>query len=200
MWKRSRARYPRGSAGTSGGATLNKRVRPNRVRFSGLFVAAFLLAIPVGHVDAADTFTPALSFPATDERAEFTVDIGRDVILHVRRAIDAQGRHFGWDLAAADRRLENSPNFFYECLCGHGPRPHDLYAWHFAEAYYPAERTLPIYGYPFEVRVQCLDCQVRGNEGTDVRFTSGTVTIGWRRLPTSYPRQRRISDIVREQR
>jgi len=57
-------------------------------------------------------------------------------------------------------------NFFYECLCGHGPRPHDLYAWHFREMIFPARRTLPVYGYPFEFTVECKDCRIAGDSAT----------------------------------
>src|SRR5262245_27348063 len=131
-----------------------------------LLATVVAFALSNGHPQAADQFPSILTFPVTDARTDFMIEVGRDVIVHARRAVDAQDRHFGWDFSAADRRLENSPNFFYECLCGHGPRPHDLYAWHFVEAYYPSERILPVYGYPFEVRVRCLDCQTAGTEGT----------------------------------
>jgi hypothetical protein len=161
---------------------------------------SFLIALALGSsswpLRAAEDFRSALTFSVTDERPEFAVDLSRDLRLQVRRAVDAKGLHFGWDFMAIDRRLEDSPNFFYACLCGHGPSPHDLYAWHFAKQYYPAERILSIYGYPFEVRVRCVDCQAAGI-GSDVRFTAGTVDVGWRRLATSNPRQLRISDLVR---
>ena len=167
--------------------------------FGQLFLTALVVGasiVSIVWLRGAENFTSVLTFPVTDERPGFTVEIGRDVVLQVRRAVDAQGRHFGWDFVATDRRLGNSPNFFYDCFCGHGPRPHDLYAWHFAGGYFPAERILPIYGYPFEVRVRCLDCQVLGDGGTEARFTAGTLDIGWRRLATANPRQLRISDIV----
>lgn len=139
----------------------------------------------------APAFAPALRFPADDTRTEHTYALGRDLVLHARRAVDAQGTALGWDLLVVDRRLPHSPNFFYECLCGHGPRPHDYYAWHFAQAYFPAERVLPVFGYPFEVRVSCEGCQVAGTEATAFRFSSGTIQIGWRRLAVAYPRQQR---------
>jgi hypothetical protein len=148
---------------------------------------AFLLLQPAS---AQDGFRILLQFPATDERVEFFVPLSRDVVLHVRRAGDVHGLHMGWDLRAVDRRLKESPNFFYECLCGHGPRPHDYYAWHFAAHYYPQERQLSVFGYPLEVRVRCPDCQVSGQVGTDARFVHGTIEISLRRLATSNPRQR----------
>jgi hypothetical protein len=160
-------------------------------------MVAIVLVTSIAGLRATETFTSVLTFPVTDNRGQFRVEIGRDVVLQVRRAVDAQGRHFGWDFSATDRRLDNSPNFFDDCLCGHGPRPHDLHAWHFDEGYFPAERILPIFGYPFEVRVLCVDCVVAGHGGTEAQFTSGTVEIGSRRLVTANHRQLRISDIDR---
>jgi len=170
--------------------------RPRAVRLLAITLALVLLH---GRLLAAEHFNSILTFPVTDERADFVVDIGRDIIVHVRRAVGAQGHHFGWDLSANDRRITDSPNFFYDCLCGHGPRPHDLYAWHFVKRYYPAERILPVYGYPFEVRVRCVECQTAGDQGEE-RFASGTVDVGFRRLATANPRQLRVSDIVRPRR
>lgn len=149
-----------------------------------------------GRPDSAAAATnPGFRFEVNDARASFEQGLGRDLVLRVTPAVDAEGRHFGWDFTVTDRRLRNSPNFFYECLCGHGPRPHDLYAWHFAEGYYPATRELPVYGYPFEVGVACQDCAVTGGSGTEVTFSAGTVAVSWRRLTEANPRQRRISDV-----
>ena len=167
------------------------RIRFDRRPFAPLLLSAAVVALPGGPSAAADGFATILTFSATDARSRFDVPIGRDVILQVARAVDANGQPFGWDLSAIDRRLANSPNFFYECLCGHGPRPHDLYAWHFAEAFFPPERILPIYGYPFEVRVRCADCSVAGRGATDTRFTAGTVDVAVRRLAAANHRQLR---------
>ena len=131
-----------------------------------------------------------LRFAVTDTSAAFEVPLSRDVLLVVRRAVDARSRHMGWDLVARDRRLADSPNFFYECLCGHGPRPHDYYAWHFSMEYYPAERVLPVFGYPLDVRVRCADCSVAGRDA-EAHFTAGTIEIFVRRLRVSNPRQKR---------
>ena len=68
------------------------------------------------------------------------------------------------------RRLGDYPNFLYDCLCGHGPRPNDLYAWHFREMLYPPKRVLPVYGYPFEIRVACKDCRIDGDTAADTHL------------------------------
>jgi hypothetical protein len=164
--------------------------------------SATVVAASVGGGQTADTtaergFRAVLRFAATDTGGMFSVPLSRDVVLDVRRTVDAQGRHLGWDLSARDRRLAGSPNFFYECLCGHGPRPHDYFAWHFVSGYYPHQRSLPVYGYPLEVRVRCPDCQVAGTDATEARFVGGHVEISVRRLARSNPRQLRIPGIVR---
>jgi hypothetical protein len=92
------------------------------------------------------------------------------------------------------RRLGDYPNFLYDCLCGHGPRPNDLYAWHFREMLYPPKRVLPVYGYPFEIRVTCQDCRIDGDTAADAHFTAGVVEVTWRRLPKSNPRQSTLAD------
>ena len=166
-----------------------------------MLAATFALALGVALQNTVpsrpESFTVVLQFPATDDRESYSVSLSRDVALTVRRTVDARGLHMGWDLAATDRRLTSGTNFFYECLCGHGPRPHELYAWHFPTDYYPAERTLPVYGYPLEVRVRCLECEVEGKDGTDARFVRGTIEVSVRRTGTAYPRQRTLRDVVR---
>ena len=92
------------------------------------------------------------------------------------------------------RRLGDYPNFLYDCLCGHGPRPNDLYAWHFREMLYPPKRVLPVYGYPFEIRVACKDCRIDGDTAADAHFTAEVVEVTWRRLPKSNPRQSTLAD------
>jgi len=166
-----------------------------------MLAATFALALGVALQNTVpsrpESFTVVLQFPATDDRESYSVSLSRDVALTVRRTVDARGLHMGWDLAASDRRLTSGTNFFYECLCGHGPRPHELYAWHFATSYYPPERDLPVYGYPLEVRVRCLECEVEGKDGTDARFVRGTIEVSVRRMGTAYPRQRTLRDVVR---
>ena len=148
----------------------------------------------------ADTRERVLSFSVTDERPEMVVNVGRDIVVHVRRAVDAKGRHFGWDFSAVDRRLKKHTDFFYDCLCGHGTSLNNLYAWHFSAKYYPAERLLPVYGYPFNIRVQCVGCEVEGARTTEVRFTRGMVHVRVQRLAAANPRQRTVRDLVRRRR
>jgi hypothetical protein len=165
-------------------------------RAQGIGVALAIGFPRLGAAGEVDRFTEILRFPVTADRDTFSVGLSRDVLLNIGRSVDVHGHRMGWDLAAVDRRLNGHPNFFYDCLCGHGPRPNDLYAWHFASHQYPSERRLPVYGYPLEVRVRCQDCEVREVGRQDVEFVSGTVEIGLRRLAKSNPRQLRLSDVV----
>jgi hypothetical protein len=160
-------------------------------------VMTFALFVVPQPSPAKDSFAEVLRFPAADEHPSYSVALSRDVMLTVRRAVDAKGLHMGWDLSANDRRLGINSNFFYECRCGHGPRLHDYYAWHFVEHYFPSERVLPVYGYPLEVRVRCIDCEVAGRSA-DAHFTRGTVDISLRRLTAANRRQLRLSDLQRE--
>ena len=135
-----------------------------------------------------------IQFSATDPRSEITQSLGPHLLLKVHRAVDAHSQPYGWDIAVVDRRLGDHPNFLFDCLCGHGPQPSDLYAWHFREMFFPPKRILPVYGYPFEIRVECKDWQVDGSSATDTHFTAGIVEVAWRRLQKSNPRQRTVSD------
>lgn len=141
-----------------------------------------------------------LRFDVLDPRTQIEHAIGRDLVLRAHREQDAGGTHIGWWLEAVDRRLDRSPNFLYECLCGHGPHPTDLMAWHLQEpdgvAGPLSGRVLPIWGYPYALRVRCEGCEVEA-AGEAVRFTSGTIEIGWQRLATSNPRQRTLSSFRR---
>lgn len=161
-------------------------------RRDAILAVSLLAVIPLAGAD----FERVLAFTVTDTRDSFTVALGRDVVLRADRETDSAGRHMGWYFSATDRRLAGSPNFFYDCLCGHGPRPNDLFAWHFVERLYPGDRILPVYGYPMEVRVRCLNCEVAG-AGAESHFVAGAVEVSWRRLAESNRRQLRIADLGR---
>src|SRR5262245_14618542 len=155
---------------------------------------------PAARHEQRGAFASGLRFAATDVRSRIEGSLGRDLVVRAVREVDAEGRHAGWYLEAVDRRRADSPNFLYECLCGHGPQPTDLLAWHLlqpdavANLGPLAERRLPVWGYPYELRVRCEDCAAEGDGVTDARFVKGTIEIGWRHLAESNPRQKRLSD------
>lgn len=159
------------------------------------FFAGFALLFKITTGSAASLEqNSSVQFTVTDPRTEITESLSPHLVLKIRPSVDAQGRRYGWDIAVIDRRLGDYPNFLYGCLCGHGPQPNDLYAWHFREMLYPPKRVLPVYGYPFEIRVECKDCRVEGRDATDMHFTAGVVDVTWRRLPKSNPRQSTLAD------
>ena len=161
-----------------------------------LAIAAIVVALPDGSVFAGQkALAPVLSISATETQSEFTQGVSRDLVLQVRRGVDAHGHHFGWDVAVYDRRMKRQSNLLYDCLCGHGPQINDLDAWHFLKDYYPAERTLPVYGYPYEIQVRCIECQVAPGPGAEAHFVRGTIEFSVRRLPASNPQQLRPSDL-----
>lgn len=130
-------------------------------------------------------------FSVTSARPELRERVGRDLELVVRKERDATGHAMGWALSVVDRRLPASPNFLDEYLWGHGPRMFDVHAWHVVEHYFPDDRDLPVYGYPFEVRVRCLGCVAESIEGKPT-LTFGQLELTWRRLKIANPAQRRL--------
>jgi hypothetical protein len=100
-----------------------------------------------------------------------------------------------------DKRLVDSPNFLYDCLCGHGPHPTHLFAWHLLNPEAVAnigplsERILPVWGYPYDLRVRCTGCLAQGDDPTTAHFIGGTIEISWRLLAQSNARQKRLSDL-----
>jgi hypothetical protein len=139
-------------------------------------------------------------FSAVDPRDRIDYALGRDLVVRAHRELGAQGTRMGWRLGAVDRRLGDSPNFLYECLCGHGPHPTDILAWHLlkpgdvASVGSLSERILPVWGYPYELQIRCTGCEAEGDGPLSARFIGGTIEINWRRLPLSNPRQKRRAD------
>ena len=149
-----------------------------------------LLAAPLAaQAPAADTarFATALRFPVTDTTRLFEHPLDSLLVIRVFRQVDAHSRHMGWWVAVIRTPTERgSFNLLYHSRSWHGPYLTDLYAWHFGQTRFPDERILPVHGYPYELRVQCLGCETEGKD-QDARFTRGVVEVGWRRLPGPNP-------------
>ena len=166
--------------------------------FGWKFVVGFIVGVTllfkstVGSAASIEQ-NSSVQFAVTDLRAKITESLSPHLVCRsagpsMRKDADTDGN------SVIDRRLGDYPNFLYDCLCGHGPRPNDLYAWHFREMLYPPKRVLPVYGYPFEIRVACKDCRIDGDTAADAHFTAGVVEVTWRRLPKSNPRQSTLAD------
>jgi hypothetical protein len=165
---------------------------------TGILVAAVLLggAEAEAPTTAQRSFSHGTEFAATDPREQIEYALGRDLVIRAHREQNAQGVHTGWWLEAVDRRLPDSPNFLYDCLCGHGPHPTQLEAWHLLRPEVVAnigplsERILPVCGYPYELRVRCVGCAAEGDDATAAHFTNGTIEVTWRLLRQSNARQK----------
>jgi hypothetical protein len=151
-----------------------------------LSVVVLLLAAPLAaQTPATDTarFTPALRFSVTDTTRLFEVRLDSTLVVRVSRQVDSESRHIGWRVAVMRTPIErgNLLNLLYHSRYWHGPYPTDLFAWHWGQTRFPEERILPVYGYPYKLRVRCPGCETAG-QGADIRFTRGVVEVGWRRL------------------
>jgi len=166
--------------------------RPARMRplVGGLLLLLLLLpSLPVRARSqaAADTtgFQPLLSFPVTDTVEAHTAPLGERLMVRVRHEDD--GISFGW--SAGVYRLPVGPsrrNLLYHSLRWHGPYPTELFAWSHRSGYFPDDRILPVYGWPYDLYLVCRACVTEGDSAV-VHFTSGTVEVAWRRLPHPNP-------------
>jgi hypothetical protein len=122
-----------------------------------------------------------LRFPVTDTTPLFERALGSALTVQVRREADVQGVPGGWSVAVV--RLGGGPeafNLLYHSRAWHGSYPTDLFAWIHEDHYFPDERVLPVYDYPYELRLRCVDC-VTAKTARGVEFISGRVEVGWRR-------------------
>jgi hypothetical protein len=139
-----------------------------------------LSAAAVGWRAPQDTtpFTVALRFTVTDTTPAFEQPLGSSLLLRVQR--EAPG---GWVVSVVRRTAHSDPaNLLYHSRRWHGPYPTDIFAWSHQQHYFPDERVLPVYGYPYEVRVRLLDCQTAGS-GSSAVFAAGTIEVAWRPAP-----------------
>jgi hypothetical protein len=123
-------------------------------------------------------YTVAIRFDVTDTTAAFERPLGASLLLRVRR----EGAD-GWVVAVVRRssRLYQR-NLLYHSRQWHGPYPADVLAWSYQRRLFPDVRVLPVFGYPYEVRVRLLDCRTAGT-GAGAVFEAGTIEVGWRRAP-----------------
>ncbi|HEX8725117.1 MAG TPA: hypothetical protein VF737_07020 [Gemmatimonadaceae bacterium] len=145
-----------------------------------LILVATLAAAAAERPVPPDTtpFTVAVRFAVTDTTPLFEQPLGDSLLLRVQR----EGP-LGWTVSVVRRGAgTDGRNLLYHSLEWHGPYPTDLFAWSFHERYFPDERLLPVYGYPYEVRVRLVDCRTAGSGATAV-FTAGTVEVAWRQAP-----------------
>lgn len=138
---------------------------------------------------APDTvgFRPLLAFAATDSQSVREAPLGTRLVVQVQRVAGASGMPMGWQAGVYARPVgPTRHNLLYHSRRWHGPYPTDLFAWSHRRAYFPDDRTLPVHGWPYDVRLVCRGCATEG-DSTLAHFTAGTVEIGWRRLTHAHP-------------
>ena len=132
-------------------------------------------------------FRPLLSFPVTDTVDVHTAPLGSRLIVRVGHEADADGTSLGWYAGVYRLPLEPaSRNLLYHSLRWHGPYPTELFAWSHRSGYFPDDRILPVYGWPYDLRLVCRACVTEGDSAL-AHFTAGTVEVAWRRLPHPNP-------------
>ena len=145
-----------------------------------LVLATGLMLLGPGPMARQDTtaFTVAMRFDVGDSTPSFERPLDSALALRVERVTE-----FGWIVSVTRRSTEaDQPNLLYHSREWHGPYPTDVFAWSFARRLFPDERSLPVYGHPYEIRVRLIDCHASGS-GSDATFTSGTIEVAWRRAP-----------------
>jgi hypothetical protein len=143
-----------------------------------LILATTLSATTVGQPAPQDTtpFRVAVRFAVTDTTPVFEQPLGTALLLRVRH--EPPG---GWIVSVVRRGAgSNARNLLYHSRRWHGPYPTDLFAWSYQQRYFPDERVLPVYGYPYEVRIRLVNCQTTGS-GVSAEFAAGTIEVAWRR-------------------
>lgn len=156
------------------------------MRLTAAILVAFSLPLRA-QVAPPDTtgFRLVLEFPVTDTQPRHDVALNPHLLLRLRRQLHANGTAMGWYAAIYHQPAQDtSRNLLYHSLNWHGPYPTDLLAWLHAEAYFPDDRLLPVYGEPWELRMVCRNCQTAG-DSTFLHFTSGTIQVSARRAKPS---------------
>jgi hypothetical protein len=150
--------------------------------FAGL---SALLALRASGAQKTHEFVTAFDFDVSDTTERRSVSLDRQLELRVERyGALHQASAMGWTVAVSRKPVtgDNRRNLLYHSRSLHGAYPTDLYAWQWRTQLFGDVRSLPVYGYPYEVEVRCERCTVAG-DGTDAYFTAGTVRVRWRTLP-----------------
>ncbi len=144
------------------------------------------LASPI--VSADQPTERAVRFDVTDPRPSITWTIDSTLHLRAVRISHAQVPHFGWEIQVVEGAAGSSAkNILRSRSFSGGPHPSDVLAWLSRERYFPDQRTLPVPGYPYELRIRLIDCRT-DQVGDAVGFVSGSVEVSWRRLDLAHRR------------
>jgi hypothetical protein len=146
-----------------------------------LFLNGLMGAPQLGPAQDTATFTLAIRIDVTDTVAVVERPLGPRLLLRVTRA------WAGWIVSVVRRPArQDSPNLLYHSRSWHGPYITDVLAWLHAQQRMPDERILPVYRYPYEIRIRLIDARTLGT-GEDAHFTGGTLEVAWRRAKPVAP-------------
>jgi hypothetical protein len=114
----------------------------------------------------------SFSFDVLDSRSTIYRDISKNLVLRVVKD------DLGWNVQVTRKPItpKSSWNLLYHSLQWHGPYPSQVSAWHVTRRYFPNERTLDVFSYPYEVRIVLIDPVVEAED-----FKSGRIKISWAR-------------------
>lgn len=144
-----------------------------------------LLTVSLAHPIAVFADEPAdraIRFEVTDPRPLITWTIDSTLQVRAVRISHADVPHFGWEVQVVEGAASaSSKNVLRGRSFSGGPHPSDVLAWLSREQYFPDYRTLPVPGYPYELRIRLIDCRT-DLVGDTVGFVSGSVEVSWRRL------------------
>lgn len=133
------------------------------------------------------SFALAIRLDVMDTVAVVERPLGSQLLLRVTREGYRSLEHFGWTVSVVRRPArEHSRNLLYHSRLWHGPYFTDVFAWIHAEGRMPDERILPVYRYPYELRIRLLDARTRGT-AEQTEFTGGTLEVAWRRATPVVP-------------
>ena len=152
--------------------------------------AALLLLLPrllAGQIPDTASFQRIWQFPVDDTVRLRSSSLDSSLTVELHRELDVHGTSMGWYLSVvASSGSEEHYNLLFHSLAWHGPYPTDLFAWIHRDQFFPDQRVLPVFGYPYELRLTCQKCAVAG-DSTLVHFVAGTVLVEWRRLARANP-------------
>lgn len=152
-----------------------------------LLIVSLVAAVVAYSADA--TLDRALRFDVTDPRKAITAKIASTLRLRAVRISHARVPHFGWEVQVVEGPTDAAgTNVLRDRSFSGGPHPSDVLAWLSRRRYFSDERTLPVPGHPYEIRIRLIDCRTE-QVGEDIGFVSGRVEVSWRRLDLAEQRE-----------
>jgi hypothetical protein len=128
-----------------------------------------------------------IRIPLLQDSKNISRGISPELQLRLVRVPNVHLDDIGWSIGVFRRPVGvESRNLLYRSQYFHGPYPTDVLAWSSHAKHFPDERLLPVYGFPWEVRIRILNA-VTERVGEDFHFTSGELEVGWRKLPRPNP-------------